>query len=140
VYKVKVLNDADTPGKGEITLRGFAYDEWFDFTDKKAATGDYIYTRWNTARRGVGPRMPLAVQGVECDSPLGCRSGNYSADVGWATTVVDVDHPGSDPSTSRQPLGNMPAGHFGYTTFEMERNTYLKFRVYAYWDVMYLDD
>jgi hypothetical protein len=132
-FKVKILNDADKPGKGEILLNFFVGDE-------------HVHTTWDYKKLGSGQsyRPPLeehavpVVAGQELELRVNGseHDGNDSSGIGNDTTTtftrVDPDHLEDQAFGD---YGGMPYGHDAYVVFESEPRDYLELRVYAWIDL-----
>jgi hypothetical protein len=126
-YKVKVVDDADSPGKGEIAFDFCAGD------DCGIGEGAYVrlgtgqtYTAHETRVVHASGELELWVNGDEYDF----ASAN---DRGRARLVVDLEHLEDDVVGGD--YGNMPYGHDAYVSFQTPARDKLEFRVYAAIDV-----
>lgn len=126
-YKVKIRDDADSPGKGEIA---------FDFCaggDCGIGEGAYLklgtgqtYTALETRVATASGELELWVNGDEYDT----FSANERSSPGLTVDLDDLEDNvlGGD-------YGGMPYGHDAYVSFQSPSRDKLEFRVYAAIDV-----
>lgn len=134
-FKVKILNDADKPGKGEISLN-------FSIGDGLV----YSMPGYKNLNSGQSYRPPLKaydvsipngqtallrVGGVEHDGDDSSGIGN---DLSSAVAVLDPDD--LSDQVYDGDYGGMPFGHDAYFMFESPPRDYLEFRVYAWVDLV----
>jgi hypothetical protein len=126
-FKVKILNDADKGGKGDIDFR-FKLD------------GDDVLAVYKKLESGQSYRPPLEAHRVSVAvgqllrlEVLGIDYDRGDDDVSNPSVLVDPeqlsDHVLGDD------YGGMPYGHDAYVVFQSEPRDYLEFRVYAWIDV-----
>jgi hypothetical protein len=127
-YKVKIRDDADSPGKGEIAL------DFCAAGDCGIGEGAYVklgsgqtYTALDTRVVAVvNGELGLRVDGDEYDFAT-------ANDRGSARLTVDLDDLEDDVVAGD--YGNMPYGHDAYVSFQSPSRDKLEFRVYAWIDV-----
>lgn len=141
IHRIDILNDADSDGPGELSFSAYIGSEgWHAETmdQRRVNTGDRVTINAPTRHLGLGPLNVMTVKGRECDEIFwGCGADHGSSDRATAGHLIDVDHPGTRGTSRTAPPG-IPSGHFGYATFLTERGSYLRFKVYAYWDIQYV--
>jgi hypothetical protein len=133
-FKVKIKNDADKPGKGEILLSFWVGDDQVHSTNsyKKLGTGQSYRPPLtaHTLSSADGETTTIAVTGKEHD---GNDSSGIDNDRSSAVAFLDL------ANLSDQVLdgdyGGMPFGHDAYVVFESPPRDYLEFRAYAWIDV-----
>jgi hypothetical protein len=133
-FKVKILNDADKPGKGEILLSFLADDKLLYSTDSYMKLNSGQSYRPPLATHAVpidGRRFHLRVSGVEHDGDDSSGIGNDHSE---AVAVVDLDNLHDQVWDGN--YGGMPFGHDAYLVFSSPNDDYLEFRVYAYLDIV----
>jgi hypothetical protein len=126
-FKVKVKNDADKGGKGDIQFR-------FEL-DGEDVLGAYRHLESgqtyrppieaHTAHVEAGRLLRLEVLGIDFDKGDDDVSSPYA--------LVDPEH--LSDQVLGDDYGGMPYGHDAYVVFESEPRDYLEFRVYAWIDV-----
>ncbi len=133
-WKVKILNDADNPGKGEISFRFCAGGDCGgpgEMPSTKLNTGQ-TYTAFETRIvQDVGDDIELVVHGEESDIYV-VRPNTYDRSV--ARSVFNLDNLHDDVFAGD--YGGMPFGHDAYFVFESPNDDYLEFRVYAWVDIL----
>lgn len=144
IHRIDVDDDGDKHGPGEISFYPYVGADPMYLVDQvvprhRVNSGDRV--RVDFGLRWMHPDKPLlafTVLGQDCDA-FGWVCDESKADkADWATAsrVIDLDHPGTR-GTRTTPYPGIPAGHDGYVTFSTERGSYLRFTVFAYWDVKY---
>jgi hypothetical protein len=128
-YKVKIKNDADSVGKGEIALNfcvkgdcGIGEGAYL----KLGSGQTYAALETRTVADGSG-EIELRVDGDEYDF---ATANEHSS----PRLVVDLDD--LDDNVVGGDYGNMPYGHDAYVSFESPSSDSLEFRVYAWVDVV----
>jgi hypothetical protein len=133
-FKVKILNDADKPGKGEILLSFKVGDDVvYSMNDYKKLNSGQTYRpplESHTVSVVAGRKARLQVDGVEHDGNDSTGIGNDHSN---PFTLVDPTH--LEGQVYGDDYGGMPYGHDAYVVFESEPRDYLEFRVYAWIDV-----
>jgi len=127
-YKVKIRDDADSPGKGEISFEFCTEDECGgpgEMPYRKLGTGQ-TYTALETRAVAASGEIELRVGGDEYDFTT-------ADDRGSASLVVDLDDLEDDVIGGD--YGGMPYGHDAYVSFQSPSRDKLEFRVYAAIDV-----
>jgi hypothetical protein len=148
-YKVKILNDADQPGKGEIRFDYLVGDEHVLANGERKLKSGQSITPHDRSQPLVIENLPdafyLKVRGCENDlgkgcgieeafvDPYDCGSFDYS-DVSCAHVSIDLGN--LHDQVWNGDYGGMPYGHDAYLVFESPNDDYLEFRVYAYVDVV----
>jgi hypothetical protein len=150
LWKVKILNDADHDccvwaNKGEISFDYYVNGKWVLGTgQKKLASGASFHPHsplWPIAVDDAPRFLHVFVGGSECDHVgWNCvfEAGDYcgsDSDCASASATIDLDHLGAGTLPGSYGT-DMPSGHQGYIVFET-KDSYLRFRVYAYVDVSY---
>jgi hypothetical protein len=127
-YKVKIRDDADSPGKGEIAFNFCAAGDCGDGEGAYLKLGSgQTYTALETRVVAVvNGEVGLRVDGDEYDFAT-------ANDRGSARLTVDLDDLEDDVVGGD--YGNMPYGHDAYVSFQSPSRDKLEFRVYAAIDV-----
>jgi len=133
-FKVKILNDADKPGKGEILLSFRIGNEVVYSMNgyRKLGSGQSYRPplEAHTVSVVAGHKLRLQVNGAEHD---GNDSSGIGNDLSSPFTRVDPEH--LEDQLLGDDVGGMPFGHDAYVVFQSEPRDYLEFRVYAWIDV-----
>lgn len=127
-FKVKILNDADKPGKGDIEFQFKLGGESVLAVYKKLDSGQSYRPplEAHTVSVAAGQLVRLEVLGVEYDRGDDDVSNPY----------VLVDPENLSDQVVGDDYGGMPYGHDAYVVFQSEPRDYLEFRVYAWIDVV----
>jgi hypothetical protein len=126
-FKVKILNDADKGGKGDISL-AFKLGGESVFADYKRLESGQSYRpplETHTVSVAAGQLVRLEVLGLDYDRGADDVSNPY----------VLVDPENLADQVLGDDYGGMPYGHDAYVVFESEPRDYLEFRVYAWVDL-----
>jgi len=162
LWKIKVIDDGDKgSARGEVRFEYWAGGKSAGGTGfHKRSSGDMVGINEPGSSRpgltvllpanGPDPRIDLRVFGEECDGPARMKNCVSEALAGEPSGGGDVG--GDDTATAGGSFSiwsmltagalppnfgtDMPAGHNGYFAFETTQY-HLKFRVYAYVDVIY---
>ena len=162
LWKIKVIDDGDKGrARGEVRFDYWAGGRQVGGTDfHKRSSGDMVgITEPGSSRQGLtvllpangrDPQLDLRVFGEECDGPARIKNCAYETYEGEPSGGGDLG--GDDTATAGGWFSvwsmltggalppnfgtDMPAGHNGYFAFETTQY-HLKFRVYAYVDVIY---
>jgi hypothetical protein len=126
-FKVKVKNDADKGGKGDIQFRFELDGEAVDYDHEKLESGQTYRPPLvaHSAYVEAGQLLRLEVLGIDYD--------RGDDDVSSPYLLVDPEH--LSDQVLGDDYGGMPYGHDAYVVFESEPRDYLEFRVYAWIDV-----
>lgn len=163
LWKIEVIDDGDKgSARGELRFDYWAGGKWLGGTGfHKRSSGDLVSVHEPGSSRpgltvlvpanGPDPVIDVRVFGEECDGPArmkncvseatdgqapsggGDLGGNDIATAGGLFSLDALFTGGALPPNFGT---DMPPGHSGYFTFETTRY-HLKFRVYAYLDVIY---
>jgi hypothetical protein len=126
-FKVKVLNDADKRGKGDIDLR-------FQLG------GEEVLGAYRHLESGQTYRPPLEAHTVHVEAGRLVRLGILGLDYDRGDDDVSNPYALVDPENLADQVagddyGGMPYGHDAYVVFQSEPRDYLELRVYAWIDV-----
>lgn len=139
-FKVKILNDADKRGRGEIILSFNIGNENVRKTNEMKFDSGQSYRpplEAHSVSIEDGQTVALTVRGKEFDGDL--NDGHvfhYHEDSDRSTAVALLDPNDLADQVYDGDYGGMPFGHDAYFMFESPPRDYLEFRVYAWVDIV----